>query len=116
MTATVNRAVAVESIGTEEALTQPGHRKVSQPDGTALNPGHRKKSMKGTERVKVAEPQGGSEAQQARQAEDSPESLLGGEMRQGLAGEPRKTPMGLMARTASPSTKRSQALSKLAAG
>lgn len=49
-------------------------------------------------------PQGGSEAQQA---EDSPESLLEGEMRQGLAGEPRKTPMGLMALTATPSTKRS---------
>lgn len=50
MTATVNRAVAVESIGTEEALTQLGHKKVSQPDGTALNPGHRKKSMKVPER------------------------------------------------------------------
>lgn len=55
----------------------------------------------------MAVPQGGSEAQQARQAEDSPESLLYGEMRQGLAGEPRKTPMGLMALTAAPATKRS---------
>lgn len=50
--ATVNRAVTGKIIRTEEALTQPGHRKFSQPEGTELNPRHRKKSIKGTKRVK----------------------------------------------------------------
>lgn len=47
MTATVNRAVTVKTIRTEEAPAQPGHsRKVSEPHGTELNARWTKKPKK----------------------------------------------------------------------
>lgn len=47
MTATVNRAVTVKTIGTEEAPARPGHsRKISEPHGTELNTRWTKKPQK----------------------------------------------------------------------